>query len=168
MLDAKVDQKSVDATVDYMETVKQRILAAVRTGMAEGMELLAANTVAEMAAAGIQNRTGALAANILSSPRVTEDSNVIRGRVTAMSEVKAKGGGMYLSNLGNILDIGAIEPAVESPMHQIAEPDGGTFWARGHVAFDIKPHPFFRRAVEVSESPIMDIIRARVAEACEE
>jgi len=168
MLEIKVDQSSVDSTLDYMERVKQRILDGVRAGMAEGMQVLAANTVAEMAAAGIQNRTGALAANVLKSPRVTEDARFITGRVGAMALVKAKGGSEYYNNLGNILDIGAIEPVVQSPMHQITEPDGDTFWARGHVAFDVKPHPFFRRAFQVSESPIMDIIRARVAEATEE
>jgi hypothetical protein len=165
MLEVKVDQKSVDTTIDYMEAVKQRIFAAIRTGMAEGMELLAANAVEEMGAAGIQNRTGALAENILKSPRVTEDADFIRGRVSAVSLVKARGGGLYYNNLGNILDMGFHDPQTKSPLHQFTESDGETFWARGHVAFDVKPHPFFRRAVEVSESPIMDIIRARVAEA---
>jgi hypothetical protein len=169
MLDAKLDPKSLSSTVDYMQTVKQRILAAVRSGMAEGMELLAENTVAELYRSGIQRRTGVLEENILSSPRVTEDANVIRGRVTAKSLVKAKGGQPYYNNLGNMLDLGFHDPAVgKEPMHQITEPDGGTFWARGHVAFDVKPHPFFRRAVEVSESPIMELIRSRVSRAAEE
>jgi hypothetical protein len=129
------------------------------------MELLAKNTVAEMAAAGVQNRSGALAENILKSPRVTEDANVIWGRVKAMALVKAKGGELYYNNLGNILNRGFYDPAVKCPMHQFAEPDGESIWARGHAAFSVKPHAFFRRAVEVSESPIMDIIRSRVAEA---
>ena len=120
-----------------------------------------------MAASGIQNRTGALEAGILNSPRVTEDENVIRGRVTAKAPVKAKGGAMYYSNLGNILDMGFTDPAVSNePLHQIVAAGGDTFWARGHVAFDVKPHSFFRRAVQISESPIMDLIRSRVSEAC--
>ena len=166
MLEIKVDQSSVDSTLDYLERVKQRILDGVRAGMAEGMQVLAANTVAEMAAAGIQNRTRALAENVLNSPHLSENENSISGKVYAGARVKAKGGGMYSSNLGNILNMGFADPAVgNEPMHQITAPDGYTSWARGHVAFDVKPHPFFRKALAVSESPIMDLIRARVAEA---
>jgi hypothetical protein len=168
MLEVKIDPASVASTVGYLEAVKGRILAAVRVGMAEGMELLAGNTVAELTAAGIQSRTGGLVEGILKSPRVTEDANVIRGRVTAFAPVKAKGGELYYNNLGNILNMGFRDPNVKSPMHQFTAPDGETFWARGHAAFDVKPHPFFRRAVEVSESPIMDIIRSRVAEAIDQ
>jgi hypothetical protein len=168
MLEIKVDQGSVDSTVDYMEAVKQRVLAAVRTGMAGGMELLADTTVEQMAVAGVQNKTGALETNIISSPRVTEDAQAIRGRVTGFALVKAKGGELYYNNLANILDKGFMDPAEQSAIHQIVPPDGDTFWARGHVAFDVKPHPFFRRSLEISESPIMDIIRARVSEATAE
>lgn len=168
MLETKVDQSSVDSTVEYMDLVKDRILAAARVGMAEGMQLLAENTVEALHAAGIQNRSGALEANILGSPRVTEDADFIRGKVKAMAPVKAKGGGIYYNNLGNILNLGFHDPEVKAPMHEFTEPDGETFWARGHVAFDVKPHPFFREAVASSEAPIMDIIRARLAEAVDQ
>jgi hypothetical protein len=168
MLDVKVDQSSVDSTLGYMQRVKIKILEGVRVGMAEGMELLAGNTVAELYAAGVQRRTGALEEGILRSPRITEDANLIRGRVKAMALVKARGGELYVNNLGNILNRGFHDPAVSSPVHRFTEPGEGTFWARGHIAFDVKPHPFFRRAVAVSESPIMDVIRQRVSEAVEE
>lgn len=167
MLDVKINPQS-ESIPAYMERVKLKIFEGVRAGMTEGMELLATNTVQELYASGIHRRTGALEAHILSSPRVTEDASFIRGRVTAESEVKAKGGALYINNLGNILNMGFHDPAVgNEPMHQIAEPDGGTFWARGHVAFDVKPHPFFRKAVAASESPIMDLIREHVTEAVE-
>jgi hypothetical protein len=37
-------------------------------------------------------------------------------------------------------------------------------WVRGQLAFDVRPYPFFRRSVQVAESPMLELIRARVAE----
>jgi hypothetical protein len=162
----EVDPKSVASSLSYIESVKQNILEAVRAGMAEGMDVLAENTVDAMHSAGIEKRSGDLEERVLKSPRVTEDEAFIRGRVSAHSLVKARGGKEYINNLGNILNMGFREKAVKKvPMHEITAADGDTYWARGHRAFDVKPHPFFRRAVEVSEAPIMDLIRNRVADA---
>jgi hypothetical protein len=168
MLDLKINPASVDSTIEHMQAVKQRIFEAVREGMAEGMNLLAENTVQALEGSGVQSRTGALESNILSSPRVAETEFMIMGRVTAMAPVKARGGQMYYTNLRNILNRGFHEPAQKSPVHQIVEAGSDTFWARGHVAFDVRAHPFYRQAVEISESPIMDLIRERVAAAAEE
>lgn len=167
MLEFYVDQKSGDSTVDYMEAVKQKVLQGIREGIAEGMEILAGNTVFAMEASGIQARTGLLEKNILESAGVSEDADVIRGRVSAFSRVKEKGGGTYVSNLGNILDLGFHDPAEKgktAPMYQFAAANGESAWTHGHKAFSVQPHPFFRRAVEVSEAPIMDVIRSRLAE----
>ena len=160
-----IDPRSVDETVDYIGAVKQRILEAVRGAMTESMQLLAETAVEQMAGAGIQSRTGALESNILRSPRVTENESYIRGRVLAMALVKAKGGAEYWQNLGNILDLGFRDPKVKSAPHQIVAFDGGTFWAQGHAAFSVRPHPFFKRSLSVAEAPIMELIRSRVAEA---
>jgi hypothetical protein len=167
MLDVFVDPKSVDATVEYIDAVKLRILDAVRSGMTESMQLLAETVVGEMAAAGVQNRTGELESNILRSPRVTETESEIRGRVFARALVKAKGGAAYWQNMGNIFDMGFRDPKVKSGPHQIVGPTGDTFWARGHAAFDVRPHPFFKRSADVAEAPIMDLIRSRVVGAAE-
>lgn len=166
-LDVHVDPKSVEQTVDYIDAVKLRILDAVRGTMTEAMQLLAETVVGDMATEGIQNRTGALETNILRSPRVTENASEIRGRVFAMALVKAKGGAEYWQNLGNILDMGFRDPKVASGPHQIVSANGDSFWAQGHIAFSVRPHPFFQRSLATAEAPIMDLIRSRIAEAAE-
>jgi hypothetical protein len=162
----EVDQHSVDQTVDYLDSVRLRIFAGVRSGMKEAMEGLAGTAVAEMGAAGIQSRTNQLAENILASPQIAEDKYAIRGRVSAKGKMKLKGR-TFLGFLGTALDEGYHVPAVKCPMYQIVAPDGDTFWARGHVAFDVKPHPFFRAASESYAPTLIDIISARVREATE-
>lgn len=166
MIGFEVDQRSVDGTVEYLGTVRQRIFAAVRGGMKEGMEGLAGTAVAEMGAAGIQSRTNQLAENILASPQIAEDKYAIKGRVSAKGKMKLKGR-TFLGFLGTALDEGYRVPAVKCAMYQITKPDGETFWARGHVAFDVKPHPFLRRASESYAPTLIDIISARIREATE-
>lgn len=166
MIEFKVDPRSVTNTVDYLEAVRKRIFEGVRAGMTEAMEGLAAVTVAEMGAAGIQNRTGELAADILASPKVTENATTIRGRVRAMRTMKL-GGREFAGFVGTAIDEGFHVKAVEGSLYQFTEPTEGTFFTRGHAAFDVRPHPFLKRAADSFAPSIIDLIQMRVNEAAE-
>ena len=158
MLDFKVDQASVDATVDYVEQVKQRILEGVRSGMLEAMQGLAGTVADKLHGSPIVSRTGALLSAIEGSPKVTETDAIIRGTVTA--DVGAK-------HLGIWLEEGTHVPAVEGKLYQFTEADAGTFFARGHRAFDVKAHPFMNPALDEFKAPIMQIIADAIAAATE-
>ena len=158
MITLQVEQASIDQLKSYLERVRQGILRGIREGMMEGMQGLAAAVVTEMGVAAIVNRTGALSEAILDSPKVTETPEVIRGTVTAAVGKK---------RLGIWLEEGTHVPAVEGNLFQFTEPDASTLYARGHRAFDVKPHPFMNPALREFKGPIMAIIEAHVAEAYE-
>jgi hypothetical protein len=164
MIELKVDPASITNTVDYLEAVRKNIFAGVRAGMEEAMEGLAGVAVAEMGASGIQSRTGELAANILKSPRIFENASVITGRVSARGKMKLKGR-TFEGFLGAALDQGFHVKAVEGSLLQFSPPGEGTLYSRGHVAFDVKPHPFLKAAADSFAPTLLDIITARVNEA---
>jgi hypothetical protein len=164
MIEFKVDPRSVTNTVDYLEAVRKRIFQGVKAGMQEAMEGLAAVAVSEMGAAGIQNRTGELAADILASPKVRETVTTIRGSVRAMRTMKL-GGRTFAGYVGTALDEGFHVKAVEGNLYQFTEPTEGTYYTRGHAAFDVRPHPFLKRAAQSFAPSIIDIIQMRVNEA---
>jgi hypothetical protein len=167
MIDFAVDQSSVDRTIEHLDAVRLRIFAAVREGFEEGMVDLAGTAVAEMGAAGIQNRTGELAENILKSPRVNESRTNISGRVKAQATWKL-GGRSFLGYLGTALDEGYSVPGVEGALYQFSEPGEGTLFARGHTAFDVRPHPFLRQAQEAWAPTFLELIATRVNDAVAE
>jgi hypothetical protein len=134
----KVEQASVDSTVAYIDQVKERILVGIRSGMKEAMEGLAAAVESKLEGDPITSHTGELAGAIAKSPKVTETASIIRGTVTA---------DVGLKHLGIWLEEGTHVPAVEGKLYEFTEPDGDTFFARGHRAFDVKPHPFMNPAL---------------------
>jgi len=160
-LEFKVDQNSVDQTLAHIEAVRLRIFANVKAGMQEAMEGLAAEAIDKMLAAGIQVRTGQLLENIGNSPQVRETAQFIKGRVSARREMKI-GGRDFVGYVGAAIDEGYKVPALDAKLFQFTEPDASTLFARGHRAFDVKPHPFLLASQQAFEAPIMDIIRARV------
>lgn len=164
MIELKVDQASVDRTVDYLEAVRQRLFAGVRTGMLEAMEGLAGEAINQLEGAGIHSRTGQLLENIGNSPSVEETTHLMIGKVKAEREMKLHGR-TFLGYVGTALDEGYHVMAVPGHLYQFTEPDVNTLYTRGHQAFDVKPRPFLVRAIEAYKSPLMDIIRARVQEA---
>lgn len=170
MLQLVIEQRSVDQVQGYIERTKLRIFEKMREGMQEAMEGLAGETVYQAAAAGIQNRTGDLFTDILNSPKVSESAEAITGRVSVLSEMTS-GGRKFKGYLGTALDEGFHDPAVDPSKYkgpfEFTSADGDTLYSRGHVAFDVKPHPFLRQAKESYTSPIMEIIEAAVAEAYE-
>lgn len=156
-----------DGALDYLERTKQRIFAGMREGMQEAMDTLAGGAVQEAAAAGVRARTGQLFSDILASPRIRETADAIRGTISTASEMTS-GGRKFKGYLGTAIDEGFHVRAVQarSP-YEFTDADGETFFTRGHIAFDVKPHPFLRRTKEAFTQPIFDIIEARVAEAIE-
>lgn len=170
MLQVVIEQRSVDTAISYVERVKQRIFQKMREGMREAMEGLAGETVYQATAAGIHNKTGDLFTDILNSPTVGETAELIIGKVRVQSEMTS-GGRKFRGYLGTALDEGFHVPAVSSDKtrgpFQFTSADGDTLYARGHVAFDVKPHPFLHQAKEAFTSPILELIEARVAEAYE-
>jgi hypothetical protein len=161
MIDFAVDQSSVDRTLEHLEAVRLRIFATVRESMEESLLDLAGTAVAEMGAAGIQNRSGELAENIIKSPRVNESATNISGRVKAEATWKL-GGRSFLAYVGTALDEGYSVPPVEGSLFQFTESGEGTLFTRGHVAFDVRPHPFLRRAQEAWTPTFLDLIESRI------
>jgi hypothetical protein len=166
MLQIVIEQSSVDGVAAYLDRVKLRIFANMKLGMQEAMEGLAAEAVTQASAAGIQARTGALFRDILESPKVKETAELIVGRVSAESEMTS-GGRKFRGYLGTALDEGFHVSVVEGKLFQFTPPGAETRFTRGHVAFDVAPHPFLSRAKQAFADPIMEIIAARVAEAYE-
>ena len=166
MLQFVVEQRSVDSVVGYIERTKLKIFAQMKLGLQEAMQGLAGEAVSQASAAGIQARTGELFADILASPRVAETPELIVGRVSAKSEMTS-GGRKFEGYLGTAVDEGFHVPAVTDMLLQFTPAGSETRFTRGHVAFDVAPHPFLRQAKEVFTDPIMQIIAARVAEAYE-
>jgi hypothetical protein len=156
VINLKVDRASVDSTVAYIDQVKERILAGIRSGMQEAMEGLAGAVESKLEGDPIVSRTGELASAIAKSPKVTETATIIRGTVTA---------DVGLKHLGIWLEEGTHVPAVDGKLYEFTEADGDTFFARGHRAFDVKPHPFMNPALDEMKAPIMQIIADAVAEA---
>lgn len=157
MIQLQVDPASVSTVEDYVEQIRRRILLAIREGMMEGMTALAWNVADKMSGNPIVSRSGDLLEGVLDSPKVTETPEVIRGTVSGRS-ADGKPVGLWLEE-------GTHVPAVKGDLYQFTEPDEGTLYARGHRAFDVKPHPFMNPALADMREPIQNIIAARLEEA---
>ncbi len=162
MIDFRLDQASVTAQGDYLEQVRQRILAAIRVGMFEGMEGLA-TTVVERLGEVTRTRTGDFAASILKSPRITEKPDAyIAGEVTTMTS--------KFRNLGLWLENGTSVPATigtsKDVLFGFTAAGGDSVFTHGHAAFQVAPHPFFNPAFQDYYPTILDTINQKIAEAC--
>jgi hypothetical protein len=148
-----LDPASIDETVSYVEQTRERILDAIRTSMLEAMHDLAWNVADKLQGDPIVSRSGELLGAILASPSVTVKSESITGSV--WSDVGEKHIGLWLEE-------GTHVPAVDGKLFQFTEPDGKTFFTRGHRAFDVKPHPFLNPALHESETMIFELIQQAV------
>jgi hypothetical protein len=153
-----LDPSSVSETVDYLEQARERILQAIRDSMLEAMGGLSDAAVAEMTDVGIKQRTGEFTLELLSSPKVSETKDIIRGTVS--TDVGAKHVGLWLEE-------GIHDPDVPGHLFEFTEPDGDSAFTLGHKAFDVKPHPFLNPALEHYASTIEEIISDAVDEAIE-
>jgi hypothetical protein len=161
VIEYQVNQASVDNTIEWLGSVRLKIFAGIRESMEESLLDLAGAAVAEMTAAGIKNRTGDLAENIIKSPRVTENQQSIFGRVTAKAEMTLAGR-TFFGFLGTALDEGYHVPEFDGNIYEFTEPDAGTLYRRGHIAFDIKPHPFLSQAADAWAPSFIEIVEATV------
>jgi len=148
-----LDPASVDETVSYVEQTRERILDAIRVAMLEAMHDLAWNVADKMQGDPIVSRSGELLGAILASPSVSVKSATITGSV--WSDVGEKHVGLWLEE-------GTHVKAVTGKLFQFTEPDGKTFFTRGHRAFDVKPHPFLNPTLHESETMITDLIQQAV------
>ena len=163
MIDFQLDRASVQAQSDYLEQVRQNILAAIRAGMAEGMEGLA-ETVVERLGEATKTKTGDFAASILRSPRVTEKPDAyIAGTVTTATS--------KWRNLGLWIEYGIDVPATvdtsKAVLFGFTAAGGDSIFTHGHAAFQVAPHPFFNPAFQEYFPTILDTINQRIFEACD-
>lgn len=165
MINFVVDQSSVEQSLEYLEAVRQRIFAQVRLGMKEAMDGLGQTAIAEMAAAGIVSRTGKLAEGFEFSS-VRENRNVIVGQLWGRRDMTIKGR-TFAGYVGTALDEGYRVPEVKDTLIRFTKAGEGTFYSRGHVAFDVEPHPFLRQASEAFAPTLIEIIAERIAAATE-
>jgi hypothetical protein len=156
--------EGLEAQRDYLEQVRMNILAAIRTGMYEGMEGLA-NLVVERLNAVTVRRTGELSDFIQRSPRVfSKEDEYIGGTVTARS---AK-----YRNLGLWIEFGTKFPSKGRklafyPKQFLHGSTRASIGVHGHGAFRIEPKPFFNPTFQEYYPTILETINQRIAEACE-
>lgn len=148
----KFEPGSVDATKGYILKTQEKILAGLRGGMD-----LAMDGLANVAAGNAPHRTGDLSANIRKSGKVTETKKVIRGTVSAKEPGKL--------SLGNWLELGIKEPAVNGDLMVFTPPGGDMVFTSKHKAFQIAAHPFMGPSLHEYESQIFDILDASVKES---
>lgn len=156
MIRLTLKQSSVDSVEAYMERVRQRIFANVRAGMQQAMEQLAGTVAEKLHGDPIVSRTGELEAAVLASPKVRETALVIQGRVSA--DIGQKHFGIWFEE-------GTHVPAVPGHLYGFTEPDGETFFTRGHRAFDVKPHPILNPSLREDKPAILQIIADRISAA---
>lgn len=143
----------IDSTeaVDYVDRVRRRVLKALREGMAEAMQGLAA-----VAAANAPKKSGSLAAAILRSPKVTSTSKVIRGSVSG--DVGAKHVALWQEQGINV-------PAVTNKLMVFVGSDGTPVFTRSHKAFRVAGRPFMNPALDTYQGQIIETLQKRMEEA---
>lgn len=162
MLQFAVDEASVAEVTDYLEQTRQNILVGIRAGMKEAMEGLSWTVADKLQGNPIVSRSGALLGFILASPKVTETAAYIKGTVTSDDQNSVFGG--KVKHVGLWMEEGTHVPAVKGKLYQFTNAGGDTFWARGHRAFDVKPHPFMNPSLQEYRPTILDIIAAKISE----
>lgn len=156
MIEFQVDEASVERVDASLERSRLDILKAIRGGVMESMEGLARVVAGKLFGDPIQSRTGALLAAVLSSPRVTETRDVIRGTVSA--DVGAK-------HLGLWFEEGTHVKAVEGNLFQFTAADGASVFTHGHAAFQVAPHPIMNPSLVEYRPTILATIESRISEA---
>jgi hypothetical protein len=148
-----LDPASVDQTQEYINQVRQRILAGLRAGMMEAMEGLAWNVADKLSGNPIVSRSGDLLGAVIASPHVSETAEILRGTVHA--DVGAKHVGLWLEE-------GTHVPAVENHIFGFSPTNGETVFTRGHKAFAVRPHPFMNPSLHEFEGRIIQILTESV------
>jgi hypothetical protein len=163
MMNFLLDRASVQAQGDFLEQVRQNILAAIRVGMYEGMEGLA-GTVVERLGEVTKTRTGDFAASILRSPRISEKPDEYIAGTVSTSTSKWRNLGLWIE-YG--IDVPSTVGAAKGVLYSFAAAGGDSVYTHGHAAFRIAPNPFFNPAFQEYYPTILDTINQRIAEACD-
>ena len=156
--------KESAASVDkYTDAVRKRVFAAVTEAMGEEMVTLADTVVSKLHGNPITGRTGKLEQAILQSPKVVDSPGATRGSVSAQDGAL---------NLGLWLEKGHRFPGQR--LKQLELSNKRNILKRLSVAqIDemrsrggrVKPYPFLVPSLEERETPILEHIREKVADA---
>jgi len=133
--------------------LRERVIAAVREGMAQAMEDLAAK-----AAEAAPVRTGALQRAILASPKVTETPAQIVGTVS---------GDVGRRHIALWQEKGILDPVVvaRGKIMRAYFSGGAIGFIRRHGGFAVPGRPFMEPALEQQRQAIFDTIRLRIQAA---
>jgi len=158
MLTFTIEPEAGPKLAAYMEQVRVRITASIRSGMDTAMHDLAQFIVSsKLSGSPIQRRTGDLAEAVLASVRVKATEEQVHGSVAA----KPKG----QPNLGLWQEFGTHHPAVEGKLRVFSVPGGGIVFTNHLAEFTIAPKPFLNVSLREQQTQIIATIRARLAEA---
>jgi hypothetical protein len=167
MMRLDLNEASLNATCDHLETIRLNILAGIVSGMMGGMQLLAGAVGAKLQGNPIGVKTGNLLHAVLASPRVIQTETYIKGEVSTQS---AK-----FRNLGLWLELGTKFPTKGNTdaypsqfLHSVSAANPASIAKHGHGAFRIEPKPFFNNTFEDVSPTILESIYHRIAEACNE
>ena len=154
-----ISQASSASVGDYMESLRGRILLAIREQMGVEMEELAQTVGEKLHGNPVQSRTGNLLSKVLTSPKVYESPGAISGTVTAQDGAK---------NVGLWLEKGISVPALTPPKARVFSFFGFNDqlkYSLGHRAFKVAPHAFMIPSLQEREPAILENIRQKVADA---
>lgn len=155
MIDLNVDAASVERVDAHLQSVRDRLLQGIRTGMLDAMVGLAATVADKLHGDPIHTRTGALLAAVMASPRVMVTETSVRGMVSSNVDGKP---------LGSWLEDGVHEPATTKLLKFMGR-DGSMVFSRGHRQFYEMGKPFLMPSLEESKQKIFETIRDSALQA---
>jgi hypothetical protein len=165
MMRLEVDKASFDQAGDHLESIRQNILAGIRSSMMEGMQGLAGAVGEKLQGNPIAERTGDLLRAVLSSPRVVETDTYIKGEVSTTT-AKFRNLGLWLNFGTKFPTKGNVDSYPKQFLHSFSPANSKSIAKTGHGAFRIEPTFFFTDTFEDYSPTILEGIFARIAEAC--
>lgn len=163
MIQAQLDPNSTAKVIDYFEATRTKILAAVREGMTQAVDLLDEIVLSKLGGNPITSRSGALAQAVANGKRVRENSNEIIGSIVPDTRDGR--------NLAQWLEEGHRLPGQRMRKFEAGQIGKSAFSAddiRKYISGSRVPaHPFLNPSLEESEPLIMQIIAQKVADAVE-
>lgn len=147
-----VDSSSVQAVVDNIDHVKERVLVGIRLGMRDGIRALAQ---AEAQAVAGHRKSGYLNEILSRAGRVIETEE----KITAIYRPRAQGKQPHYW-----LEYGAHVPAVTEKFMAM-NIAGQLIYRTGHKSFDIPARPFFFQTADSFKSEFFQILQDRVDQA---
>ena len=148
---------------NYMDTLRGRILQAIREQMFVEMEELAITVAEKFSGNPLHARTGNLQSKILESPKVVQTDGAIRGSVSAQDGAL---------NLGLWLERGHRFPRMRQKLLEMSHKHNILRTLTKQQILDlrtrggsVKAYPFLIPSLQEREAPILENIRRKVADA---